>query len=85
MTENQPILTAGPVATPVLRTGLQALTPALILQGFVLFEIWQPNGEQAAWLITASTAGMALAQNLIERWRKRKLIGRPVPPPKPPD
>lgn len=85
MIEQQPILSAGPVATPVLRTGLQALTPALILQGFVVFEIWHPTGEQSAWLIAASTAAAALGQNLLERWRNRKLIGRPVPPPTPPD
>jgi hypothetical protein len=85
MIEQQPILTAGPVATPVLRTGLQALSPALILQGLEVFEIWHPTAEQTAWLMAASTVAIALAQNLFERWRNRKLIGRPVPPPKPPD
>jgi hypothetical protein len=85
MIEQQPILTAGPVATPVLRTGLQAFTPALILQGFAVFDIWHPTSDQTAWLMAASTAALALGQNLVERWRKRKLIGRPVPPPKPPD
>jgi hypothetical protein len=79
MTEQQPILTAGPVATPVLRTGLQALTPALVLQGFHVFNIWDPTADQTAWMITMGTVAAALGQNLIERWRKRKLIGRPVP------
>jgi len=85
MIEQQPILTAGPVMTPVLRTGIQAFTPALILQGFVVFDLWHPTPEQTAWLIAAGTTIIALAQNLIERRRNRKLIGRPVPPPKPPD
>jgi hypothetical protein len=85
MIEQQPILSAGPVATPVLRTGLQALSPALILQGLEVFEIWHPTAEQTAWLMAASTVAIALGQNLFERWRNRKLIGRPVPPPKPPD
>jgi hypothetical protein len=79
--EQQPILSAGPVATPVLRTGLQALSPALILQGLQVFEVWHLTAEQAAWLMAAGTAATALGQNLFERWRHRKLIGRPVPPP----
>jgi hypothetical protein len=81
MIEQQPVLSAGPVATPVLRTGLQALTPALILQGLAVFNVWTLTAEQAAWLMAASTAAAALGQNLLERWRNRKLIGRPVPPP----
>ena len=81
MVEQQPVLSAGPVATPVLRTGLQAVSPALILQGLAVFEVWHPTAEQTAWLMAASTAAFALGQNLLERWRKRKLIGRPVPPP----
>ena len=85
MIEQQPVLTAGPVATPVLRTGLQALTPALILQGFAVFNVWRPDPDQTGWLMAASTVGIALGQNLLERWRNRKLIGRPVPPPNPPD
>jgi hypothetical protein len=83
MIEQQPILSAGPVATPVLRTGLQALTPALILQGFAVFHIWDPSADQTAWLITMGTVAAALGQNMLERWRNRKLIGRPVPPPVP--
>jgi hypothetical protein len=85
MIEQQPILTAGPVATPVLRTGLQALTPALVLQGFQVFHIWDPSADQMAWMSTMGTIATALGQNLLERWRGRKLIGRPVPPSVPPD
>jgi hypothetical protein len=80
MIEQQPILTAGPVATPVLRTGLQVLSPALIIQGFQVFDIWHPTPDQTQWLMAMSTVAIALGQNLLERWRNRKLIGRPVPP-----
>src|SRR5688572_16138900 len=85
MIEQQPILSAGPVATPVLRTGLQARSPALLLPGLDVFEIWHPTAEQTAWLMAATTVGIALGQNLVERWRNRKLIGRPVPAPPPPN
>jgi hypothetical protein len=85
MIEQQPILTAGPVMTPVLRTGIQGFGMALVLQGFVVFDVWHPTADQTTWLMAAGTSAGALGQNLIERWRKRKLIGRPVPAPRPPD
>jgi hypothetical protein len=85
MIEQQPILTAGPVMTPVLRTGIQGFGMALILQGFVVFDIWHPTPDQTTWLMAAGATAGALGQNLVERWQKRKLIGRPVPPPLPSD
>ena len=83
MTEQQPVISIGTSETVerVVRTGAQVLSPALILQGFAVFDIWHPTADQTQWFMAMSATCLALAQNLFERRRNRKLIGRPVSAP----
>lgn len=75
--EARPIISTGTSETTarVVRTGAQALTPALVIEGLRVFRIWEPEPAQLTWLLSFSTVATALAQNWWERWRGRKLIG----------
>lgn len=76
--EQQPIISTGSSETTerVVRTGAQALSPALIIEGLRVFHIWEPEPAQLTWLLTFSTVAAALAQNRWEQARGRKLLGR---------
>jgi hypothetical protein len=77
---NQPTVQTGGSATTgaVIRTGLQALTPTLILEGFQVFNVWHPTADQMQWLITVGTPLTAWLQWRWEIHRGRKLIGKTV-------
>jgi hypothetical protein len=71
-----PVITAGPVSAPVIRTGAQALSGAFIVEGIELFVYDFPE-EQTSWLTAAVSIALALLQNWIEAKRGRRLIGAP--------
>lgn len=73
-----PLIGLGPstVVTPVVRTGLQVLSPALVLEGLRVFHVWEPEPDQVAWLMSAGTVVFAAVQNWVEQRKGRKLLGR---------
>lgn len=78
MPEQQPVISTGSSETTerVIRTGAQALSPALVIEGLRVFHVWEPEPAQLTWLLTSSTVAAALAQNWWERRKGRKLLGR---------
>jgi hypothetical protein len=80
-TEAAPIVSTGPSETVerVTRTGLQTLTPALIVEGLRVWHLWEPEPAQLAWVLGAAPVLLALGQNLWERTLGRKLLGRATP------
>lgn len=69
-----PVITTGPVAAPVIRTGAQVITGAFIVEGIELF-IYNFPEEQTSWLTAAVSLLLAWVQNFIEAKRGRRLIG----------
>lgn len=74
----EPIISTGTseITERVARTGLQAMSPALILEGLRVFDIWNPDPTQTAWLLSSGTIVFALIQNWWETVKGRKLLGR---------
>lgn len=70
----KPVVTLGPISAPVVRTGTQLLSGEFIMQGIELF-FWEPSVDQRKWLVGALTLALGFGQNLIEKWRGRRLIG----------
>lgn len=60
----------------VVRTGVQALSPALIVEGLRVFHVWEPEPQQLAWVLGASPVIIAYVQNAWEKARGRKFIGK---------
>lgn len=72
---SDPLVTAGPVAAPVVRTGLQVTAGAFLVQGIDVFAPDLLTGDQAVWLAGALTLGLSWLQNQLESWKGRRLIG----------
>lgn len=70
-----PVVTLGAITSPVLRTSLQGITGGFIVQGLEVFGIAAFTIDQRAWLVVALTTVVAGAQNWVEKWQGRKLIG----------
>jgi hypothetical protein len=73
-TMGTPVITAGPLVTPTVRTGGQLVTGEFLMQGLEAF-IWIPTPNQRGWLVVAFGIGVALVQNIIERRTGRRLVG----------
>lgn len=73
-----PLISTGPSETTerVTRTGVQALSPAIVIEGLRVFHVWEPEPAQLTWLLSFSTIALALGQNWWERAKGRKLLGR---------
>lgn len=73
----QPVVTVNnPVGAAVARTAGQGITGAFLVDGLLAFNV-DLTQRQTVWLTTAFGIGIAAVQNLIERWRGRRLIGTP--------
>jgi hypothetical protein len=77
-----PLISTGDSAAvaAVVRTSGQVLTPAFILQGLRVFDVWEPSGDQTDWLMALGAILTVAAQWAIERMKGRKLIGATPPP-----
>lgn len=74
----EPMVTLGKIAAPVARTTGQGITAEFIIQGFEVFNIWNPNEAQHAWLVVAGTALMSWITNYLEGRAGQRLIGTPT-------
>lgn len=68
------VVTLGPVAAPVVRTGAQVFSGSFIAEGLNLFVVTLDEA-QGRWLAGALSVVIAAAMNWLERRRGRKLIG----------
>jgi hypothetical protein len=77
-----PLISTGNSAAvaAVVRTSGQVLTPAFVLQGLRVFDLWEPSGEQTDWLLAFGAILTVAVQWTIERIKGRKLIGATPPP-----
>jgi type IV secretory pathway TrbD component len=71
----QPVVTVNnPVGAAVARTAGQGISGAFIVDGLLAFNV-DLTDRQTVWLTAAFGISIAAVQNLIERWRGRRLIG----------
>lgn len=71
----QPLVTVNsPVGAAVARTAGQGITGAFIVDGLLAFNVALTD-RQSLWLTAAFGIGISAVQNLVERWRGRRLIG----------
>jgi hypothetical protein len=82
MTEGAPYISTGESETVerAVRTGVQAFSPALIVEGLRVWHVWEPEPEQLVWVLAVLPFLMALGQNLWEQTIGRKFLGRRPPP-----
>lgn len=70
-----PVVTVGPVAAPLIRTGGQGITGGFIVEGLLLFDLVDFNVQQATWAGIALGFAVCAVQNLWEAKVGRRLIG----------
>lgn len=75
--KKQPVVTVNAVASPIIRGGGQILTGSFLVDGLLAFDVTLAD-RQIVWLAGAFTMAINVGQNLIEKWRNRKLIGPKV-------
>lgn len=80
----QPVISTGTgltgvIVSAVVRPASQFASPAFILEGLEVFDIYHPNVAQTKWLLLALGVAFSAAQNLIEYVKGRRLIGVRAP------
>lgn len=72
---SEPVITTSPLTAATSRTFIQGGIGAFIVQGIEEFNPDLLTDGQVVWAAAAITAAVAFVQNLIEKWRGRRLIG----------
>lgn len=77
VTEQAPNLTISnsPTVGAGVRTGIQVVSGAFLVEGVEVFNLYDFTELQAKWLTAALTITLAFLQNFIERRRNQKFIG----------
>src|SRR4051794_3428333 len=70
-----PVVTAGPVTAPVVRTALQGVTGGFMVQGLEVFNLASFTPDQRAWLVVVLTIVLSYVTNFVEGKVGRRLIG----------
>jgi hypothetical protein len=70
-----PVVTTGPIAAPVIRTGVQGIGAGWLIQGLAIWNLAELTDDQQVWLLVGLTALFSLIQNSLEARAGRRLIG----------
>lgn len=75
MTRRKPIVAVGQIAAPVVRTAGQGGAAWSVMELVEAYGVYDFTDRQWAITLLIGTTLASWAQNTIEKWRGRKLVG----------